>query len=172
MSDIIEYALMDHESIRKPLETLKSETSEFSEKLEAFRKFAPMLLTHAKSEEQALYETMLENDELKEEGYEGKEEHKVAEQLINELLILGIDNEELWMAKAKVLAEVVEHHLDEEEQEIFPDIQEQLSSDRLEEIGEIYLDLRKKIAGQLTQSGIQSLTDQKDKSKDSQPLAS
>jgi hemerythrin-like domain-containing protein len=53
----------------------------------------------------------------------------------------GVSNEEL-QAKAKVLKELVEHHADEEEQEMFPRAKKLLDKDTLRALGE-QMQLRK-----------------------------
>jgi hemerythrin-like domain-containing protein len=55
--------------------------------------------------------------------------------LMNEMRDLT-DGSDEWVAKMTVLIENVEHHADEEEQEMFPDVREQLSADRLRELGD------------------------------------
>jgi hypothetical protein len=48
--------------------------------------------------------------------------------------ISDVDADE-WTAKLTVMKENVEHHVEEEEQEMFPDVEEQIDEDRLEQIG-------------------------------------
>jgi hemerythrin superfamily protein len=78
------------------------------------------LQIHTKIEEEIFYpEVRRASDELEEIVAEGIEEHHVVDTLIEELVGLepGAEN---WVAKLQVMIENVEHHAEEEEQEMFP----------------------------------------------------
>lgn len=139
-SDIIQLILQDHKPLKELIEILKDDETEFSEKKPVFEEFAPLLLSHAEPEEQSLYTHMKEEEELRAEGFEGQTEHALASQLIED--INQTSDEDEWMAKVKVLAEMVEHHIEEEEEEMFPDIKKQLDSEARIAIGEEYMRLR------------------------------
>lgn len=71
---------------------------------------------HLKSEEKYLYPLLVEADKVK--LYEGYEEHKIAKTLLKELDSSN-EYDEKWLAKANVLREIIEHHIREEEKDIF-----------------------------------------------------
>ena len=79
---------------------------------------------------------------------EGVEEHHVAKMLIREAQELDPADDE-WVAKIKVLIESVEHHVDEEESDMFPKIRAGASSADLKALGE-KLDARKAELGAAT----------------------
>ena len=141
-NDIIQIILADHKPLKQLIKTLKDDESEFSEKKPVFQEFAPLLLSHAEPEEQSLYTHMKEEEkkELRAEGFEGQTEHAIAAQLIDD--INQTSDEDEWMAKVKVLAEMVEHHIEEEEEEMFPDLKKELDSEERIAIGEEYIRLR------------------------------
>ncbi len=132
--DIIEIILQDHKPLKKLIKVLKGDVG-LSEKRRAFKEFAPLLGAHAKPEEETLYVTF-EDDDMRSEGFEGETEHGIADQLIEE--IKGLDDTDMWMAKAKVLAELVEHHIEEEEDEIFPEYKKHSDIDERVSLGEDY----------------------------------
>ena len=72
-----------------------------------------------------------EHDKTKEMALEGVEEHAVAKRLIEEI---GAEEagSDVWEAKVKVLKENIEHHVDEEEEEMFPDAEKALPEEVLE----------------------------------------
>ena len=80
--------------------------------------------------------------ETREITLEGLEEHHVMKVLLRELAAMKFDSEQ-WTAKLKVLKENVEHHVEEEEGEMFVDAKKILSKDLIEEIG-AQLDTEKK----------------------------
>lgn len=139
-NDIIQIILQDHKPLKQLIKTLKDDEAEFSEKKPVFQEFAPLLLSHAEPEEQSLYKHMKEEEELRAEGFEGQTEHAIAAQLIDD--INQTSDEDEWMAKVKVLAEMVEHHIEEEEEEMFPDLKKELDSEERIAIGEEYIRLR------------------------------
>jgi hemerythrin-like domain-containing protein len=65
--------------------------------------------------------------------YEGYEEHKIAKRLIKDLLPSSVYDEK-WLAKAKVLREIIEHHIKEEENMIFAIAEKTLKREQEEEI--------------------------------------
>jgi len=66
---------------------------------------------------------------------EGYEEHHVADVILDELLDVPPETD-LWKAKVKVLKENVEHHMDEEESELFKKAKAVLDRDELNRLGD------------------------------------
>jgi hypothetical protein len=143
-NDIIEIILEDHKPLKELIETLKDTDTELEKRMQAFDEFAQLLVNHAKSEEQTLYVEMKEEDELRTEAFEGDVEHMLADQLLEEAK--RTDDEDLWSAKVKVLAELVEHHIEEEESELLPSYRKCFDLEERVSLGEEYLALRAKIA--------------------------
>jgi hemerythrin superfamily protein len=140
-NDILKLLLDDHKPLKRLIKVMKGE-GEIEKKREAFEEFAPTLLAHAKPEEQSLYEHMKGNEELRTEGFEGDVEHHLADQLVEQIKLT--DDEDVWEARVKVLAELVEHHIEEEEEEMFPDFRKETEAEERVELGEKYLQYRAK----------------------------
>ena len=106
-------------------------------------KIIEALTVHTYLENEVMYPEVrklmpeLENDVL-----ESYEEHHVAEVLCVELSMLSPDHER-FEAKTTVLIEIVEHHIEEEEQDWFPKVREGLARKQLQRIGDQMLELRK-----------------------------
>jgi hemerythrin superfamily protein len=66
---------------------------------------------------------------------EALEEHREGKTLLDELEELGADNHDFG-SKLQLLMEAVEHHVEEEEGEMFPKIQEVFDEDELEQLGQ------------------------------------
>ena len=103
------------------------------------------LSVHAAIEEQVFYPAVRrEVENAKDQVLEGLEEHHVAKWLLSELD--GMDPEdERFDAKVTVLIESVRHHVEEEEETLFPMVRKALGRKRLAEIG-AQLDQAKKAA--------------------------
>lgn len=139
-NDIIELIKEDHKPLKELIKTLKDSDIGPEERRETFEEFALLLIAHSKPEEEVLYTLMKSDKELRAEGYEGDVEHALAEQMIDEAR--RTTDEDLFTARTKVLAELVEHHIQEEESTLLPDFKAQsLPADRLE-IGQQFLKLK------------------------------
>jgi hemerythrin-like domain-containing protein len=137
--DIIDAILEDHKALKDLLPLLKGEGT-YTEKKGVFAFFAAALEAHAKPEEQTWYVSLKKNDDMKVEGLEGDVEHALADQLVEELK--ATTDEDMFMAKVKVLAEMLEHHIKEEENEMLPDYRKNSSSEERRNLGAKYLKLR------------------------------
>jgi iron-sulfur cluster repair protein YtfE (RIC family) len=101
---------------------------------------------HTKIEEEIFYPTVTKlDDQIHELVTEGIEEHHVVDRLMQEVRGLSPSDEE-WAAKMKVLIENVEHHAEEEEQEMFPLIRKACDNDFRTELGQ-RLEARKAALG-------------------------
>jgi hemerythrin-like domain-containing protein len=78
--------------------------------------------------------------------YEAKEEHHVFKLVMPEVREGGMAIEE-FAAKCKVLKELVEHHADEEEKEMFPEARKVLSRPELQELGDLMAMRKKELGG-------------------------
>jgi hemerythrin superfamily protein len=98
------------------------------------REISDQLAVHAEIEEKLFYpESKQENTE--EILRESVEEHLAMKRILADLLESGPADEQ-FEAKMKVLKEQVEHHVGEEEKELFPKVRKDLSKDELEDLGD------------------------------------
>jgi hemerythrin superfamily protein len=99
-------------------------------------KMIELLTVHTYIENEVMYPRVRELlPELEEDVLESYEEHHVADVLVMELAGMK-SSDERFTAKATVLIENVTHHIDEEEQEWFPQVREGLGRKALQEIGQ------------------------------------
>jgi hemerythrin superfamily protein len=98
------------------------------------REISDALAMHAEIEEKLFYpESKQKNTE--EILRESVEEHLAMKRIIADLIESGPSDEQ-FEAKMKVLQEQVEHHVEEEEKELFPKVKKDLSKEELEDLGE------------------------------------
>lgn len=140
-NDIIALILADHKPLKRLIKILKDTEASVSSRRSAMSEFGPLLTVHAQAEEKALYKYMEKKDELREESFEGEVEHNLADLMLK--AVLEERNQDKWSAKAKVLAELVEHHVEEEEKEMLPEFKAETSEETRRVIGEKYLGLKK-----------------------------
>ena len=133
--DEFELLKKDHEKVSGIFEKLDSTTERgIKTREELFTQLKNELDVHAQIEEQIFYPALEEADETHEITLEAFEEHAIVKQLLAELGELSKDDE-TWGAKLKVLKENVEHHVEEEEGEMFTGARKVLSSEQIEALG-------------------------------------
>jgi len=103
-----------------------------------FRRIKEELDVHAHIEEQIFYPHLLDkgDKELKKIVREGIEEHGQVKDLLAELAGLSGDSP-TFKAKLTVLMENVEHHVEEEEDEMFKMAEDQIPAETLQRLGSL-----------------------------------
>lgn len=97
---------------------------------------------HMIGEEKFFYPLLEEREELRELVSHAYEEHNEAKDLIYE--IEGMDErDEQWIAKLSELKQSIDHHIEEEEAEVFERARNFLSSEEAEEIGQQYIEFKR-----------------------------
>src|SRR4030095_16602684 len=144
----------DHRTVESLFESFEkakeSEQDGGGSKRELFASIKEELDAHAKVEEELFYPAVdrsAEEEEAKELVLEANEEHKQVKTLRAELAGLEPDDE-TFDAKMKVLKDNIEHHVEEEEGELFPKAKKQLSSEALEQIGEQIATRKEELQGE------------------------
>ncbi|HET6819445.1 MAG TPA: hemerythrin domain-containing protein [Candidatus Limnocylindria bacterium] len=133
--DAIKLLKEDHARIKPLLAEIK-ETTERAEKTrsELFSKIKEELTIHEIIEEEIFYPTLKEHPKAKEIVLEGYEEHDVVNILMGELD--GMEpTDERFGPKVNVMAENIEHHIEEEEGDMFVKARQVFDADELEELG-------------------------------------
>ena len=138
--NVIELLKKDHETVSglfKSFESAKESKAE-DEMEELVQKICEELTAHATVEEELFYpavESKAGEDEKAEDNVkEAHEEHALVKKLVGELEGMSSDDEQ-YEAKVKVLKDVVEHHVEEEEGQLMPRARKLLASEELEELG-------------------------------------
>ena len=122
----------DHEKVAGLFEQLESASGK--QKLEVFNQIRTELELHTHIEEKIFYPALEKPEETHDLTLEAYAEHDQVKKLLQELGRARTPNEE-WEAKAKVLQENVEHHVEEEETELFPKANKALGDEEIEELG-------------------------------------
>jgi hemerythrin-like domain-containing protein len=140
--DAIEMLERDHrrfeELLRRGEETTEQARSTRRELLEML---ARELNAHELMEERVLYPALQSHPEAREIVLEGFQEHHIADVIINELEGVAT-NDEQWGAKFKVLKENLEHHIKEEEGEMFRTARGIFSKAQLKALAQRMLEVR------------------------------
>ena len=93
------------------------------------------LVLHEEIEETIFYPPLKQYEATKDLILEAYEEHHIVDVILEELE--GVEpQEENWLPKLNVLKENLEHHIHEEEEELFPKVRKVLTTDELQKMGE------------------------------------
>lgn len=129
--DAIELLKSQHRQVEQLFS--KIEGSEGEEMAALFFQLADAFLVHSHLEEEIFYPAAFE-ERTEDELREAVEEHLQAKRLIADMLDLDWSDEQ-WTAKCSVLKEDIQHHVKEEENTLFPMVQEGMTKKRLAELG-------------------------------------
>jgi hemerythrin-like domain-containing protein len=133
--DAITLLKEDHRKVKKMLGDLEDTTERaVKTREELYGKLKFELTVHEQIEEALLYPTLKEHDTTKEIALEAYEEHNVVDLIMGEIDQTPFDDE-TWGAKLKVMKENLEHHIEEEEGEMFKKARQVLDEAELQSLG-------------------------------------
>ena len=126
----------DHKKVAKLFKELEGAGERaIKTKENLFEQLKSELELHAQIEEEYMYPMLEEAEETKDMTLEAYEEHDIVKNLIVEMEDEEIGSD-VWEAKLKVMKENVEHHVTEEEEELFPEAEDVLSGEQLEQLAQ------------------------------------
>jgi len=132
--DAIALLREDHQQVRALLGELEETTDRAVARREKLLASIEQELTmHTRIEEEIFYPAFRDAARKKDDGklyFEALEEHHVVDLILPEIKGTGVESEQ-FAAKAKVLKDLVEHHAEEEETEMFPRARKLLTRDEL-----------------------------------------
>ncbi len=139
MQDAIDILKDDHDRVKELLSEL-DETSNraTTQRTTLLKEIADELTLHMEIEEKVFYpafKSAAEKAEQRVMYFEAQEEHNILEFELPRLQKTDPSTDD-FAAHAKVLKELVEHHVKEEEKEMFPAAKKLMSSEELEALGE------------------------------------
>jgi hemerythrin superfamily protein len=132
----------DHDRHREMLAKL-GEATDAGERATLFEELRKELQAHAAAEEESLYATMLGHPDLRDEARHSVSEHKEVDDYLGELTKLDVTSAE-WTETFDKMRHRYLHHIDEEEEDMFPEATEVLSSETEERLARIFEDRKPK----------------------------
>jgi Hemerythrin HHE cation binding domain len=140
----------DHKKVAGILEQLGQTTEKaIKTRDELFAKLYSELDAHTRMEEEIFYPVLKDAEETREITNEAVEEHRVVKILLKELEVAKKGSEQ-WTAKFTVLKENIEHHVEEEEGEMFKKARKALSKEQIDELGRRMAAAKKRLAAAKT----------------------
>lgn len=131
---IFDVLKQDHEKARYLFDKAeKAGKKEISTLQKLFSQLEEELELHMEAEERFFYSALEQDQEMRDKVLQAFEEHQVAKTMLGTFQALAVDDER-WVAKMKVLSEIVEHHMQEEEREVFKMARKALGKEQQHEI--------------------------------------
>ena len=118
----------DHDKQRKMLKGLGELRGDTKKRQKLFEEFRLELQSHAAAEEESLYAVMLANPELRDDARHSVSEHKEVDDLLGEMMDLDFGGDE-WEEKFHHMRHRYLHHIEEEEEEMFPAADKELDDE-------------------------------------------
>jgi iron-sulfur cluster repair protein YtfE (RIC family) len=144
--DILDTLKQEHEEVAALLEKLvESESTPTRRSL--LKQIKSALVPHLRAEEKVVYDAIRaqRDKQAQMDGAEGYYEHKAADRMLADLEKLDKPNSPEFSAGAKVLKELVEHHVEEEENNVWKDVREHFSDEERSEMNRKFLAAKTKV---------------------------
>tara|TARA_Y100001001_G_scaffold117857_1_gene115685 strand:- start:71 stop:562 length:492 start_codon:yes stop_codon:yes gene_type:complete len=127
----------DHDKHRELLDKLLETSGDSDERKALFEELTKELKSHAAAEEQALYSTMLRKPPTTGETRHSVAEHHEIEEALNDLAATDM-SEGGWLTKFKSFDHRYRHHIDEEEDDHFPDFEKHLDEEDMQHMKSVF----------------------------------
>jgi len=136
-ADIFDRLKQDHDRHRELLDKIADTENSSGERVVLFNEFKVEVTAHAAAEEETLYATMLTREELRHDAVHSVSEHKEIGDMLEELAELDPASSD-WESKFETLKHDYTHHIDEEEEDMFPAAAEGLDDAKVVELRAIF----------------------------------
>ena len=135
--EIFDRLKQDHDRHRELLDKLMQTSGESEERQPLFEELTKELKAHAAAEEQALYSTMLRKPPTTDDTRHSVAEHHEIEEALNDLAATDM-SEGGWLTKFKTFDHDYRHHINEEEEDHFPEFAKHLTEEDMEHMRSVF----------------------------------
>ena len=145
-TDLLDTLKKEHDEVKTLLSDLQ-EAETAAQRKSLVQKIKLALVPHTKAEEKILYDAVIgvRDKEVQVDGYEGYIEHELASKTLQKLGAIENATSPEHKAAAKVLKELVEHHIKEEEDNVWDDAKDNFSDDQRKQMNVAYLSAKARI---------------------------
>ena len=148
--NMIDMLMQEHQEAASMMDQIDSTGKADASVMTTFNQLKQALMLHMQAEEQIFYPALRNNDETGDQIGESFEEHQEVKDMLAEMSGLQAGNEE-FMSMMSDLREAVEHHVEEEENELFPKARKILGDSRLQEMGQQMMQMKQGKSATATQ---------------------
>jgi hemerythrin-like domain-containing protein len=145
-NDILDTLKQEHRDVAELLEKLV-ESESAAERKSLLASITNALVPHLRAEEKVVYDPILalRGKEQKTHGEEGYMEHALGDKMLASLGKMSNPTSPEFSAGAKVLKELVEHHVEEEETNIWSDVKDNFSDEDRVAMNKKFLAAKKRV---------------------------
>lgn len=145
-TDILEKLGQEHDEVKELLSQLV-ESQNGTERKSLLRKIKAALVPHLRAEEKVVYDAVMavKGKKTAQDGEEGYLEHELGDRVLTKLGKMKTATSPEFTAAAKVLKELVEHHVEEEERNIWADVRDNFSDEERFEMTRRFEAAKKKV---------------------------
>jgi hypothetical protein len=158
MTDIYTAIKSDHDRHRDLLETISDTSGASDERKAAWDEFYHDVKAHAAAEEETFYSKLISKTWGQDAARHSVHEHQQLDELMEELNEMDMSSSG-WLTKFKTLRHDYEHHVDEEEDEVFSRAKEVIDDSEIKGYGERFLKRKQEEAGLIDEKREDSLED-------------
>lgn len=138
---VVKLLLADHKLLRTLMKKVTSHKASTSDSIKAFKVLKKAVISHVTAEEKTFLALIEDHPAFKDHALESYEEHRVHEYVYKGLE--KVKDAERKAQQMKCFCEVLEHHLKEEEEDIFPRFKKYFAKSTVKKVGRNYSKVRK-----------------------------
>jgi len=144
--DVLDTLKKEHDEVQELMSEMV-DSRNAAERKALVKKVKAALLPHSKAEEKIVYDAVIaaKGEKNRVDGAEGYLEHAIASQTLLKLDKISPATSPEFTATAKVLKELLDHHIQEEERNIWADVKDNFDSEARVEMNHRYLAAKKKV---------------------------
>lgn len=142
MPTIYEKLKSDHDKHRDLLAKLAETEGDSEKRRELWKTFYYDVSAHAAAEEVSFYSQLISDSDGQSEGRHSVAEHKELDDMLQELNDMDMSSPG-WLTRFKTMKHRYEHHIEEEEEDIFPIAQDVIGSDKSGEVAAEFANKKK-----------------------------
>jgi hemerythrin-like domain-containing protein len=139
---VVKLLLADHKLLRNYMQKVKSDRQSPQDKIKYFKLLEKTVRSHVQAEENAFLSFVEHNPKFADQATESREEHRVHEYVLKG--IRGVSDRHRKIVQMESFCEILEHHLDEEEKDLFPRFKKYAALSTRKKMGKNFLKVRVK----------------------------
>jgi hemerythrin superfamily protein len=145
-TDILDTLKKEHDEVKGLLENL-SDAEAAAQRRSLVKKIKAALVPHSKAEEKVVYDAViaLRDKHAQMDGHEGYLEHEWAAKTLQRLEAIANAASPEHKAAGKVLKELVEHHIEEEELNVWADVKGHFSDDDRKQMNAMFFAAKRRV---------------------------
>ncbi len=143
MTDIYEALEADHKNHRELLEGLSQTSGDSSQRRELWEQFYYDVKSHAAAEEEIFYANLMRTEDGQSKARHSVSEHKEVDDVLDELNEMDMASSG-WLNRFNTMRHDYEHHIDEEEEEIFPVGKQEIPAQLARELAQKFKERKRK----------------------------